>query len=497
MDFSSILPAGLLTVGLLGVLIVDLIDGGKRPAAPALIAMLALLGAGLVALFSATAGKGSHDIVLGVLRADTFSTVLTVFFCAVGLLTIIATMRGEAFPRPGGEFLVLILASVIGMAFLVMSIDLIALYLAFETVSITSYVLVGMRRADPKANEAALKYVLFGSVSSALMLYGLSFIVGLAGGTSLEALGAALHNGAGSQPIFIVASVLVFAGFAFKISAVPFHFWAPDVYSGAPASVGGFLAVASKAAGFAALVRVVAAVTPAEVASAVDPVTAFLPEGNALLKVIAISAVLTMVIGNLGALKSKEIKRLLAWSSIAHAGYIMLAICVWSDVGLVALMIYLISYLFMNMAAFFIAGVAIRDLGTGELTAFRGLRQNNLGLSVMLSFVLISLTGLPPLLGFVAKYNVFYAVFAKGYFWLGVVGLITGVISLYYYVRIIQYMFLEDVEEGTPAPKVQMAFVDRVFCAAMVLPLIVFGLLWGPILDWARSAVPMVFGVGG
>jgi NADH-quinone oxidoreductase subunit N len=495
-DFSSILPAGLLTVGLLGVLIVDLIDGGKRPGAPAFIALLSLLGAGLVALFAATSGKGSHDIVLGVLRADTFSTVLTVFFCAVGLLTIIATMRGEAFPRPGGEFLVLILASVIGMCFLVMSIDLIVLYLAFETVSITSYVLVGMRRADPKANEASLKYVLFGAVSSGLMLYGLSFIVGLAGGTSLEALGAAMHNGAGSQPIFLVACVLVFAGFAFKISAVPFHFWAPDVYAGAPASVGGFLAVASKAAGFAALVRVVAAVTPEPIADAIDPMTAFLPEGNALIKVIAISAVLTMIIGNLGALKSKEIKRLLAWSSIAHAGYIMLAICVWSDVGLVALMIYLISYLFMNMAAFFIAGVAIRDLGTGELTAFRGLRQNNLGLSVMLAFVLVSLTGLPPLLGFVAKYNVFYAVFAKGYFWLGVVGLITGVISLYYYVRIIQYMFLDDVEEGTPAPKVQMAFVDRVFCAAMVLPLIVFGLLWGPILDWAKQAVPMVFGGG-
>lgn len=490
MTYAVLLPAILLTVGLLAVILTDLITRGQKPGGPIGIAFLALAGGAIAALFM----PRSEGVVLGVLRPDTFSVTMTVFFCVVGILTIIATMRGEAFRRPGGEFLTLILASVIGMSFLAMATDMIVLYLAFETVSIPSYVLVGMRRADPKANEASLKYVLFGGISSALMLYGLSFLVGLSGGTSLEALEAAVHNGAANQPIFGVACLLVFAGFAYKISAVPFHFWAPDVYAGAPASVGGFLAVASKAAGFAGLIRVVGSVTLEPVAAAANAATAWLPESNALIQAIAVSAVLTMIIGNLGALRSKDIKRLLAWSSVAHAGYIMLAISMWSEASLSALMLYLVAYLFMNMAAFFMAGIAIRDLGTGELTAFRGLREKNIGLSAALAIVLISLTGLPPLMGFIAKYSVFSSVFAKGYVWLGVVGLLAGVVSLYYYARVISLMFLEEVEEGQPAPEVRLGVIDRAFCAAMVVPVVLFGLFWNGLWEWAGSVIPKVFG---
>jgi len=492
MDPGPIVPAILLTLGVLGVLVTDLLARGQRPGVPVAIAL-----ASLVAAAVAAAGTTASDaLVLGVLRADAFGLGFTVFCCVVGVVTVLATMRGEALRTPGGEFLTLVLSAVLGMSVLSMSADLVSLYLAFETVSIPSYVLVGMRRADPKANEASLKYVLFGAVSSGAMIYGLSWIVGLCGTTSLDGLAAAIENGAAAQPAFPVACVLVFAGFAFKISAVPFHFWAPDVYAGAPASVGGFLAVASKAAGFAALVRVVGAVAP-EVPALSDPLAGLLPDGGPLIGAIAVSAILTMTLGNLGALRQREIKRLLAWSSIAHAGYILLAMSVWSQEGTAALLLYLVAYLFMNLAAFLIAGIVIREVGTGEFAAWRGLGRTHVVLGLGMAIVLFSLTGLPPFFGFVAKLVVFYAVFEKGYVWLGVIGLVNGVISLAYYARVAAVLYLSDPEEADAGRTVRLGPADVGLLTVLVLPVLVFGIaFWGQIQTWARAIVPAVFGGG-
>ncbi|MHC5009402.1 MAG: NADH-quinone oxidoreductase subunit N [Planctomycetota bacterium] len=498
-DWTPILSAAILALGVLGVIFSDLLVRGRRPMLPVGIALAALAAAGLVALFQ----RPSDALALGVMRADGFGLTLTVFCCATGFLSIFATTRGEAFRRPGGEFLTLILSSVLGMAILAQSVDLVTLYLAFETVSIPSYVLVGMRRADRLANESSMKYVLFGAVSSGLMLYGLSMLVGLAGGTSLQALSTAVANGAASQPIFAVAAVLVFAGFAFKISAVPFHFWAPDVYAGAPAAVAGFLAVASKAAGFAALVRVMGAVVPRRavvpsVPSATDPLTAFLPDGGPLVAAVAVAAVLSMTVGNLAALRQREVKRLLAWSSIAHAGYILLALAVWSPDALAALVVYLIAYLFMNLAAFLIAGIVIRERGTGDLSAFRGLGTKQGGLALAFAIVLFSLTGLPPFFGFVAKVTVFYAVFAKGYVWLGVIGLLNGAVSLYYYARIVAQMYLTDAEEEEEERRpVRLGLADGLLCAVLVVPVLFFGLFWNAVWTLARDVVPALFGGAG
>jgi NADH-quinone oxidoreductase subunit N len=492
MDFGPILPAAILTVGLLAVIVADLLVRGRRPSLGVTIALAALAAAAVSALGLRT----SEDLVLGVLRVDAFAVVFTVFCCATGAVSILATTRGEAFRRPGGEFLTLILSAVLGMSLLAMSVDLISLYLSFELISIPSYVLVAMRRADAKSNEAGLKYVLFGAVSSAVMLYGLSMLVGLAGSTSLEALGVAIHNGAASQPIFLVACVMVFAGFAFKISAVPFHFWAPDVYAGAPASVAGFLAVASKAAGFAALVRVVGATVTGPVEGLADSLGGLLPQGNVLFTILAVAAILTMTVGNLAALRQHEIKRLLAWSSIAHAGYLLLAMSVWSEGALAALLFYLVAYLFMNLAAFLIAGILIRDLGTGEVSAFRGIGRRHVGLAVAFAIVLFSLTGLPPFFGFVAKLQVFYAIFERGYVWLGVIGLVNGVISLYYYARILAVMYLQDADEAGERPGVKLALPDGALCALLVLPLLFFGLWWSDLWEWALTVVPGMLGGG-
>ncbi|MDJ0523673.1 MAG: NADH-quinone oxidoreductase subunit N [Planctomycetota bacterium] len=496
MDWSPIYPAALLTLGILGVLITDLVTKGRRPGVAIGMAFAVLAGAGVWALGLKTSG----DVVLGVLVVDKFAVVFTVFCCVTGAITVLATTRGEAFRRPGGEFLALVLAAVLGMSVLSMSVDLIVLYLAFETISVPSYVLVAMRRADAKSNEAGLKYVLFGGVSSAVMLYGLSLLVGLIGGTSFEALALAVQTPMVQQPVFIVACVMIFAGFAFKISAVPFHFWAPDVYAGAPASVAGFLAVASKAAGFAALVRVVGVTVTAIPQGLADPLGAFWPGGNVWFPILAIAAVLTMTVGNLAALKQTEIKRLLAWSSIAHAGYLLLVMCVWTEDALAAMLVYLVAYLFMNLAAFLLAGISIRELGTGELKAMRGMGRRHIGLAAAFAIVLFSLTGLPPFFGFVAKLQVFYAVFDQGFVWLGVVGLVNGVISLYYYARVVKSMYLDDAEDEAPSKSMKLALPDGLLCALLVAPLVVFGIVWwGGLLDWATTVardLPYIMGAG-
>ena len=489
-DFSSLYPACLLALGVLAVLLADLLTKGRKPMVPVGIALAALAGAAGIALGQSP----STEMQLGAIRADAFGLAMTVLCCVVGFVTICATMRGEAFRVPGGEYLTLILASVLGMGILSMSVDLVTLYLAFELVSIPSYVLVGMRRGDLRANEASMKYVLFGAVSSGAMIYGLSMMVGLTGTTSLDAFGAAMANGAFDQPMFWVACVLFAAGFAFKISAVPFHFWAPDVYAGAPAAIGGFLAVASKAAGFAALVRIVAAIVPGEVAAAAPG--QLLPEGPFLLQLIAVLAILSMTFGNAAALMQREIKRLLAWSSIAHAGYILLAIAIWSETTLAGLVLYLIAYLFMNLAAFALAGMIIRRQGTGELSAFRGLARRNAWLAVAMAIVLFSLTGLPPFLGFVGKLQLFYGVIEKGYVWLAVIGLLNGVVSLAYYMRVMASMFpFSQEDEDAPTPKSWgLGWADQVLSAVLVLPIVIFGLFWSPLWAWAERVVQTVIG---
>ena len=200
-----------------------------------------------------------------------------------------------------------------------------------------------------------------------------------------------------------------------------------------------------------------------------------------------------MTVGNLAALRQTEIKRLLAWSSIAHAGYILLALAVWSELGATALIVYLIAYLFMNLAAFLLAGIVIRERGTGELSAFRGLGGQSPFLAVGFAIVLFSLTGLPPFLGFVGKMTVFYAVFAKGYVWLGVIGLLNGVVSLYYYAKILVSMYLTDADEGAVAP-FAFRFADALLVALLVLPILILGVLWSPLYEVAQRVVPAVFG---
>ena len=485
---SALLPSLLLTSGLLAVLFADVFAKGRRPLMLPWISGTALVATAAVCVVWLVDGRGSDALLLGSLRLDNFAIILTLFCCVTGLVSILATLVGDGNRTPGGEFHALVLGAVLGMSVLASAVDLVTLYLAFEMVSITGYVLVGMRRSDRLANEASMKYVLFGAVSSGLMLYGLSFLYGIAGGTSLESLRVAVAAGAANQPIFIVASLLVFAGFAFKVSAVPFQFWAPDVYQGAPTAVAGFLAVASKAAGFAGLIRVLSALgTTASTAGSAS--SAFLPSSGPLSIILSVCAILTMTLGNLGACRQSDLKRLLAYSSIAHAGYMLMALSVWTGPALEAVVFYLVTYLFMNLAAFLLAGIVIRATGTSDLAGLKGLGFRHPWLAASFTIVMLSLTGIPPMLGFIGKLVLFKAVLEQGYVWLAVIGLINGAISLYYYAKPLMKMYLDDqAPEG--APRVAIGRGAAVLTAALVLPVIGFFLYWSPLADWVKTAAP-------
>ncbi len=487
---SALLPSILLTSGLLVVLFADVFAKGRRPLMLPWISGTALVATAAVCIAWLAGGKGSDALWLGALRLDNFAIILTLFCCVTGLVSILATLVGNGNRTPGGEFHALVLGAVLGMSILASAVDLVTLYLAFEMVSITGYVLVGMRRSDRLANEASLKYVLFGAVSSGLMLYGLSFLYGIAGGTSLESLRVAVAAGAGDQPIFIVAVLLVFAGFAFKVSAVPFQFWAPDVYQGAPTAVAGFLAVASKAAGFAGLIRVMSALgTTASVVGKGAEATTLLPSSGPMSIILSVCAILTMTLGNLGACRQTDLKRLLAYSSIAHAGYMLMALSVWTGPALESVVFYLVTYLFMNLAAFLLAGIVIRATGTSDLAGLKGLGFRHPWLAASFTIVMLSLTGIPPMIGFIGKLVLFKVVLEQGFVWLAVIGLINGAISLYYYAKPLMKMYLDD-QPAEAAPRIVLGRGAAVLTTALVVPVVAFFIYWSPLVDWVKTAVP-------
>jgi NADH-quinone oxidoreductase subunit N len=324
------------------------------------------------------------------------------------------------------------------------------------------------------------------------MLYGVSILYGLTGATDIFGVNKALSGGEVNELALLIASILIIAGFGYKISAVPFHFWTPDVYEGAPVTITAFLSVASKAAGFAMMIRFFKV-------SFLDSSVLDLPEGMwASLQgfewnnLFAILAVLTMTLGNLVAVWQNNLKRLLAYSSIAHAGYMLMGVAILSDKGLAAILIYFVVYLFMNLGAFFVVMLVANKTGSEDIDSYKGLGHRSPLLAVSMVVFLISLTGLPPTAGFVGKLYLFVALLDAQWIWLAVVGALNSVISLYYYVRILRNMFLRDPEKD--ASPIQFSFPQIVLLLFLLVPTIFLGLYFAPLVDWANASV-LMFGV--
>lgn len=429
----------------------------------------------LTALFSRP-GPQPELMWGGMLRHDWLAFVFKLIFLVGALLTALFSIGWEGIWRKG-EFYVLLLTSTIGMTLVGASADLIMLFLAIETTSIPLYVMAGFLTGDEKSTESGFKYLLFGAMMTAVMVYGFSLLYGFAGTTNIHELGAAISAGAIPAPVLVGAAFLVLIGFGFKVAMAPLHFWAPDVYEGAPTPVTAFLSTASKAAGFAAMTRVMVLAFPS-----------ITLEWTTL---VAIGAALSMTLGNLIALSQKNIKRLLAYSSIAHAGYALLGVAAASQLGVVSVVYYFLVYVFTNMAAFGAVIVVYRTVGSDEIEDYAGLSRRSPGLALVLLISFLSLAGVPPMGGFIAKVLVFAAAVEAGMIWLAVLGVLNAIVGLYYYLIVLKVVYLYPAPEAAKA--VAIPRPHAVGLAVSVVAILILGIAMSPFYQWALSSAASLF----
>ena len=403
------------------------------------------------------------------------------------LVSIFSLYNDELKEYRKGEYFSLLGIITFGLFLMVSSIDLVMVYLSIEIVSIMSFVLAGYLKQNTRSNEAALKYVVYGSFSSGIMLFGLSYVYGLTGSTNFFQIQQVLVSSSETNgPALILAVVMILAGFGYKVSAVPFHFWTPDVYEGSPTSITAYLSVAPKAGALAMMIRFFNQVlSDGGAMTGLDGVSlSVLPWEN----IISIIAVITMTVGNLIAIQQENVKRMLAYSSIAHAGYMLLAMPIMSGDGIYSIMLYILIYLFMNLGAFFVV-ITIKNKTKGEsFEDYKGLGWEMPIVGAVMTLFMVSLTGLPPTAGFVGKFYIFASLINGGesFYWLVFAGGINSVISLYYYLRVVKVMYFEgNRKEAILRPS--NAITGMLLVTA--IPTLLLGVYWSPVANWIEKSL--------
>ena len=461
-----------LVAGLLLTLDVAWPESRKRS-----LGLLAAGGLAVAAVLQLIFVQPDNALVFGgMLRNDMLAYVFRLLFIFAGFIVALISVDSPGVARKG-DYYAILLGGVIGMNFMAASADLIMLYLSIETTSIALYLLAGFLREDDKSAEAGLKYFLFGAFTSTIMLYGFSLLYGFTGRTNLYELSAALLAGGTPQVAALVAVLLVLVGFGFKVSMVPFHFWSPDVYEGAPTPVTAFISVASKAAGFAVLVRVLLGVFP-DLQGYWGPL-------------LAVVSVFTMTLGNTLALAQRNIKRMLAYSSIAQAGYALIGLAALNEAGIASIVFYLLMYTVTNLATFAVIVLASRAIGSDEIADYAGLSRRSPGLALALMIGLLSLGGMPPLAGFFGKFFVFAAAVEAGLIWLAVIGVLNSIIGLYYYLTVLKVVYLYRSERDNERIPVSRPYAVALWlCAAGI---ILMGTAVAPWFTWATAAAHSLF----
>jgi NADH-quinone oxidoreductase subunit N len=465
-SFLAILPEIALSVLAIVVLALDLSWPESRRREIAYVAGIALIGiAALPLIFSPSfvqqaardAGNVPEEAVNGLLffgamiRYDVLAQIFKVMVIVAAGITCLISADVKGIGRKG-EFYLIVIVSSLGMCLMSASADLIMVFLALETTSIPLYILAGFKRDDTRSAESGMKYFLFGSFASALLLYGLSLLYGFTGQTGLSQLAGFLNSAAfADNPVPVLgAMALVMAGFGFKISMVPFHFWTPDVYEGAPTPVTAFVSVASKAASFALLVRFFLAVFPNTVVLGGQELQ------QVWVQFMAAAAAITMTLGNVVALSQQNIKRLLAYSSIAQAGYTLIGVAALSsqaEQGIASVGFYMFMYTFTNLLAFAVVILFSEATGSENIADLAGLSRRNPGLALMMTIALLSLAGVPPMAGFFGKFFVFNAAVQANLVWLAILGVLNSIVALYYYLVIIKVMYVNrSADEDKPIP---------------------------------------------
>jgi NADH-quinone oxidoreductase subunit N len=476
LNFSVILPLLILTVWACVLLLVDLFI--KKKGVTALLAALGLaLTLGFTLSQIGTSDTGFNNLVV----LDGFSTFVDALLLVTGLFGI--ALAYGYLKRMGierGEYYTLMLFSIIGMLLMAQASDLIIVFLALEMLSIPLYVLAAFARPKADSEEAGLKYFLLGAFSTGFIVYGIALVFGATGTTSLSAIVNSTSSGTTNLLLLTIGSALILVGLSFKIAAVPFHMWTPDVYQGAPSAVTAFMAAGAKIAGFTALLRVFSLAFPA-LASNLTPI-------------LAVISALTMIVGNLIAIAQTNIKRLLAYSSIAHAGYILMAFVPYGQPKVVATSVaaglfYLVSYALTNFGAWAVVIALEKTEGKGlEINDYAGLGRRYPALAAAMTVFMLSLTGIPPTLGFVGKFYLFRAVINGQFYLLAVIGVLTTLISAYYYLRVVVMMYMREGEpETTSEPWLNLTW------AVSALLTVIVSLVPAPLFDWASQAVLKLF----
>ncbi len=475
---AAILPE-ILLVALAAILfLLDVTWKSRKAGVLSWVTAVGLVIVGGVSLVSAPISSGAEGGLIfgGMLRSDTAAHVFRLVFLLGAAITALLAAGYKELDRRG-EFYGLLVISVLGMCLMASSADLIMIYLAVELTSIPLYVLAGFMAKDEKSVEAGIKYLLYGAMTSAVMLFGFSLIFGFTGTTQIYTLADKLQSGVLPAGVVLVPLLLALVGMGFKISAAPFHFWAPDVYEGSATPVAGYLSTASKAAGFALLLRFLAAAYPG---FQMDWIL-----------IIAVLSTVSMIVGNVLALTQKNIKRLLAYSSIAQAGYVLIGVAANSELGSTGAVYYLISYLVTNLAAFGIVAYVGQSTGSDDISAYAGLSRKKPAVALAMLIALLSLGGIPPLSGFIGKLLVIGAAVQSGLAWLAVLGVINSVVGLYYYLLVLKTIYQQPADDSVTFAQAGMGWkVSMVVASAGI---ILLGTLAAPWYNLAVQAAAAYF----
>src|SRR6202035_4504623 len=474
-SLNYFLPELLLTAGVIMLIVVDLIVRNKGPLGD--IALIITAGA-LVLIAIEPAQRGAW-LFHRMLVFDAFGLFFRVLIVLAALVAVWMSIgSAEVRHSDQGEYYAILLASTLGMLLMAEATNLLMAYLALEFVSLTSYILTGYLRRNRRSQEAALKYLIYGGVASGTMVYGMSWIFGIAGSLDFGAINQTL-TAPGHLPVLTVfiAVVLVLAGLGYKIASVPFHMWAPDVYTGAPIPVTTFLAVGSKAAGFALLTRFFyPAMSRLGAGGNWQPI-----DGVDWPQLLLVVCVITMTLGNLAALQQTNMKRLLAYSSIAQAGYALMGVVILSDDGIRAMLFYLFAYYVMDAGAFLVVMIVANETGSEDVEAYRGLAwRGGLVPALALTIFLFSLTGIPLTIGFIGKFYLFAAVIKRQFYVLALIGVLNSVVALFYYLKPIRKMFLE--QPTGDEPPFRMEAWNYGLMGVLATATIALGLYWTPVI---------------
>jgi NADH-quinone oxidoreductase subunit N len=477
-DFAAVTPIVIVT---LAGCFVMLFEAFRQPHEQAPLGFLALIGlAGSIA--SSVLLWNHHLTGFHAVTADNFTVFMNVTIGGIGVIAVLVSMGPAERDRlPTGEYYTLMLFSIAGMMLMGSATDLLVIFLALEIMSLGVYVMTGIKRSSEDGAEAAFKYFVLGAFSSAIFLYGIALIYATTGSTRLDVIATSV-TAAGAQPnlLLIIGMVLLLVGFAFKVSAVPFHMWTPDAYQGAPTLVTGFMSTGVKAAAFAAFVRVFLA--------------AFGPLRPEWMPVLSAVACLTMIIGTVVAVAQQNVKRMLAYSSIAHGGYLLIGLIAATTAGKAAILFYLVSYGLTNLGAFgVLAALSTPENQHDEIRDFHGLGHERPGLAALLTIFLLSLGGFPPTVGFIAKWYIFNAALQQNLVALAILGVLTSVISVFFYLRIVVVMYMTDTDENALGRRPVVPVLALAGLLIAVAGVFYLGILPGRLLTIAAESVASIF----